>query len=393
MTTPHDFDAPVERRGTDCLKWDAKERLQGLEGDDVISMWIADSDFRTPDVVRDALHRIADFGVPAYFGGLDRLQNAVAWWMETRHGWSPDPSHILLTGGLGNAIAMLIDALTEPGQPVLTFTPVYHEFGGKIARSGRRALEAPLQVVDGRQTLDLDAAEVLVTPDTRLMLFCSPNNPGGRVWTKEELQSVADFAIKHDLILVSDEIHHDLVYPGHHFAPMAHCKGIEDRLVTLTAPSKTFNTAGLRCGQMTIANDALRRKMTQVLTIWQIQPNMAGVEATIAAYSPEGADYVDQQVAYLDGNRRAFDTAVNAIPGARSMELEGTFLSWVDFSGTGMDDAEIQERVIKRARIVPSLGPTFGKGGEKHLRFNIATQRVHVEDAAARLQAAFSDLQ
>lgn len=393
MTTPHDFDEAVERRGTNCLKWDAKERLQGLEGDDVISMWIADSDFRTPDVVRDALHRIADFGVPAYFGGLDRLQNAVAWWMQTRHGWSPDPSHILVTGGLGNAIAMLIDALTEPGQPILTFTPVYHEFGGKIARAGRRGLEAPLKVIDGRQTLDLEAAEALLTPDTRLMLFCSPNNPGGRVWTKDELQSVADFANKHDLIIVSDEIHQDLVFSGHRFEPMALCSGIEDRLVTLTAPSKTFNTAGLRCGQMTIANDTLRRKMTDVLSIWQIQPNMAGVEATIAAYSPEGADYVDRQVAYLEGNRQIFDAAVNAIPGVTSMALEGTFLSWVDFTGTGMDDAEIQDRAINRARLVPSLGPTFGEGGQKHLRFNVATQRARVQEAAARLQAAFSDLQ
>ncbi|MEL7345934.1 MAG: aminotransferase class I/II-fold pyridoxal phosphate-dependent enzyme, partial [Pseudomonadota bacterium] len=313
--------------------------------------------------------------------------------MQTRHGWTINPDHVLTAGGLGSALAILFDALTEPGEPIMIFSPVYHEFSAKMRRMGRVPLEVPLGLENGRQVLDLERAQDMLTPQTKMMVFCSPNNPGGRVWTIAELQSVADFAEKNDLLLISDEIHHDLVYPGHVFRPMGHCTAVADRLITLTAPSKTFNIAGLRCGQIIIENDTLRDRISKHLLALQVHPNMAGVEATIAVYGPEGANYVDQLIPYLDENRRLFDAGINALPGVSSMHLEGTFLSWVDFSATGMEQEEITDRIHNRARIIPSPGPSFGPGGEGHMRFNIATQRAHVKEAVARLQAAFSDLQ
>lgn len=388
-----DFDEKIERRGTSCLKWDGTGAYAGIEGDDVLPMWVADMDFRAPAFIRDAMTEMVEAGIYAYMSDVDAMREAIAWWMKTRHGWAIDTGDILTCHGLGNGISLVIEALSEPGDGVVLFTPVYHVFAALIRAAGRRPVEVPMIVSDGRQEIDFDAADAALDGSESLVIACSPQNPGGRVWTEDELRAVAAFAERHDLKLVSDEVHHDLVYPGARFVPMEVATGGSDRLVTLTAPSKTFNIAGFRTGHMIVRDPGLRGHMQTLFSRRSIQPNMAGVVATAAAYSPDGADWVDALVAYLDGNRRAFDAGVNAIPGVRSTPLEATYLAWVDFSGTGMDDAEILDRVQNRARIAVNKGPSFGPGGECHMRFNFGTQRAHVDDAVARLHEAFSDLQ
>jgi cystathionine beta-lyase len=226
-----------------------------------------------------------------------------------------------------------------------------------------------------------------------MLILCSPHNPGGRVWTRAELEGVAAFARRHDLILVSDEIHHDLLMPGQRHIPMAHIDGIADRLVMMTATTKTFNIAGGHTGNVIIHDEALHARFAARMAALGISPNSFGLVMAEAAYSPEGAAWVDALCAYLDGNRALFDAGVNAIPGLRSMPLEATYLAWVDFAGTGMDRAEFTRRVEREARICVNHGPTFGTGGESFLRFNIATPRARVAEAVARLQAAFADLQ
>jgi cystathionine beta-lyase len=388
-----DFDEPVERRGTTSLKWDAIGRACGIEGSDVLAMWVADTDFRTAPVVRRALVEMAEAGLLTYMSDLDAMREAVSWWMSERHGWSVEPEAVLTAHGLGNALALAIDSLTGPGDGVVIFTPVYHEFAARIRAAGRRPVEVPLAVSDGRLTFDLDRAASVLDGSERLMILCSPQNPGGRVWTEAELKAVAELADARGLYVVSDEIHHDLVYPGARFRPTASVTDISERLVTITAPSKTFNLPGLRLGHMIVQDGALRSRLSATLNARSIQPNMAGVVATKAAYSPDGAEWVDALVAYLDGNRRVFDAGVNAIPGLSSMPLEATFLAWVDFSATGMDQAEILERVQGRARIAVNNGTMFGPGGEGFLRFNFGTQRARVAEAVDRLTEAFSDLQ
>lgn len=387
------FDEAVDRRNTNCAKWDSAARYAGTTPDDLLPMWIADTDFRTPEVARRALADMAEFGVMGYMAGLDEMRASVAWWMETRHGWSVDPSHVLCAGGLGNAIAMVIDAMTAPGDEVMIFTPVYHEFANRVESAGRVPVLVEMKSVEGRVSANLEAAAKAVTDKTRLLLFCSPHNPGGQVWTKDELADVAAFATAHDLLLVSDEIHHDLVFPGKSYTPMAQIDGIADRLIVLTAPSKTFNTAGLRLGHITISDDALRARMEATLTARCVQPNMAGVVACTAVYSPEGAEWADAQMAYLDENRRIFDAGLNGIPGVRSLPLEATYLAWVDFRGTGMSDDELLDRLTNRARVVPQRGAGFGPGGSGHMRFNIGTQRGNIHAAVDRIRSTFSDLQ
>ncbi len=388
------FDDVIDRRGTHNAKWDMMEKIYGVSPDDGISMWVADMDFRAPDCVNDTLHRLADHGVHGYFGDDSDYRAAICWWMENRHGWKVDERAIFTTHGLVNGTALCVQTWTQPGDAVVLFTPVYHAFGRVIRAAGREVRECPLALRDGRYEMDLEDAARRLTGNEKMVILCSPHNPGGRVWSHEELRALADFCVEHDLLLVSDEIHHDLVFPGHRHTVMANAAPeIADRLVMMTAPSKTFNIAGAHCGNVIIHDEKLRAEFGATMAGLGLSPNSFGLFMTTAAYSPEGAEWLAGLLEYLDGNRRLFDEGVNAIPGLCSMALESTYLAWVDFSGTGMEMAEVVARVQKTARIAANLGETFGTGGETFLRFNLGTQRARVNEAVSRLQEAFSDLQ
>jgi len=262
-----------------------------------------------------------------------------------------------------------------------------------IRAAGREVVECALNNVSGRYELDIEAWDSQMTGGEKMLILSSPHNPGGRVWTRAELEAIRDFCIRHDLLLVSDEIHHDLVFPGARHTPFALIDGVEDRLIMMSSTTKTFNIAGIHIGNVIIPDAKLREAFAARMAALAISGNAFGMRLAEAAYSPAGAQWVDALVSYLDGNRQLFDARVNAIPGVKSMPLESTYLAWVDFSGTGMSTDEVQERVMKRAKIAANIGATFGKGGESFLRFNFATPRAVVEEATERLAAAFSDLQ
>lgn len=389
-----DFDQIIDRRGTHCVKWDAMQALYGVPPETGLAMWVADMDFRPPACVGHALQAVLDHGIFGYFGNDAAYRAAIVWWMQTRHGWQVAPEHIFTTHGLVNAVGLCLHTWSAPGDEVLLFTPVYHAFARTIKAAGRVVLEAPMPEQDGRYETDLDAAQALITPRTRMVILCSPHNPGGRVWSAEELRALAAFCARNDLLLVSDEIHHDVIMPGHKHIPMPlAAPEITDRLVMLTAASKTFNLAGAHCGNVIIADPRLHAQFAGTMAGMGISPNSFGLHAVTAAYSPEGAAWVDALVAYLSENRRIFDAGVNAIPGLRSMALESTYLAWVDFSGTGMTPAEAQARVEGAAQIAANHGASFGTGGETWLRFNLGAPRSVIEDAVLRLQNAFADLQ
>ena len=387
------FDEIIDRRGTHCAKWDKMEALYGVPRDTGIAMWVADMDFRPPQVVQNAVRDMLDHGVYGYFGDDSAYLEAIQWWMQNRHGWTVEKDWVFTTHGLVNGTAMCVDAFTQPGDGIVLFTPVYHAFAKVINAAGRKVVECEMPIKDGRYQMDFDAWDAQMTGAEKMVILCSPHNPGGAVWTREELQGVADFARRHDLILVSDEIHHDLVMPGHTHTPMALIDGIADRLVMMTATTKTFNIAGSHSGNVIISDPDLRAKFGARMMGLGLSPNSFGLFMATAAYSPEGAAWVDDLVTYLQGNRDLFDAAVNSIPGLSSMQLEATYLAWVDFSGTGMKREEFTARVEKDAQIAVNHGPTFGKGGENFLRFNIATPRARVEEACNRLKDAFKDLQ
>ncbi len=388
------FDEPIRRTGTHCVKWDMMEKLYGVPADAGIAMWVADMEYRPPACVQRAVEGMTAHGVYGYFGDDSKYLDAIQWWMATRHGWNVPREAIFTTHGLVNGTGLCIDAFTQPGDGVVLMTPVYHAFARVIKGAGRQLVECPLALRDGRLEMDFAAWDAQMTGNERMLILCSPHNPGGRVWTRAELRGVADFCVRHDLILISDEIHHDLVMPGarHTAMPLA-APDIADRLVMMTATTKTFNIAGSHIGNVIIADPVLRARFAERMNALGISPNSFGMTMATAAYSPEGAEWVDALITYLDGNRRLFDAGMNAIPGVQSVPLEATYLAWVDFAGTGMAAKEFIARVEKGALIAANYGTSFGVGGDSFLRFNIAAPRAQVQEAVARLQRAFADLQ
>jgi cysteine-S-conjugate beta-lyase len=387
------FDDPIDRRGTHCYKWDLMQPTYGVSPDDGIAMWVADMEFRPPVVVQKAIEGMAAHGVYGYFGDDRKYLETIRWWMAERHGWAVDPAWVFTTHGLVNGTALCVDAFTAPGDGVVLFTPVYHAFARVIKAAGRVVVECPLVQIAGRYEMDFDAYDAQMTGRETMLILCSPHNPGGRVWTRAELRAVAAFAKRHDLVLVSDEIHHDLTMPGQVHIPMANIDGISEHLVMMTATTKTFNIAGAHVGNVIIADPDLRARFAARMTAMGISPGSFGMHMATAAYSAEGAVWVDELRLYLDGNRRVLDAGLNAIPGVVSMPLDSTYLAWVDFSGTGMDQPEIARRIEKEARVAVNHGGTFGTGGHSFMRMNFAAPRAQVVEAVARLQAAFDDLQ
>jgi len=389
-----DFDEVIDRRGTHSSKWDTMEELYGVSPDNGLSMWVADMDFRAPEVIQKKLRSIISHGIYGYYGDQEEYKNSIKWWMENRHDWKIDTSWIFTTHGLVNGTALCIDAFTKRGDGVILFTPVYYQFSNIIEASERKVVECPLKLIDSHYQFDFKAYERKLSGDEKMIILSSPHNPGGRVWTRKELQEVAKFAMKHDLILVSDEIHHDLVYPNknHTVMPIAE-PAVCDRLVMMTATTKTFNIAGAHTGNVIISSPRLQQKFSKRITALGISANSFGLFMATKAYSSEGAKWLDELIKYIDGNRNLFDRAIDAIPGLKSMPLEGTYLAWVDFSGTGMEEKEFIRRVQEKANIAVNHGSTFGAGGENFLRFNLATPRTMVVEATKRLEEVFSDLQ
>lgn len=377
-------------------KWGNCAAIMGQEPPaGTLPMWLAQMDFPPAPVLQEAITSLTETGEYGYFTGLDTFQKSICWWYKTRFGWSPNPDHVIATHGIGNAIGLTLQAMTEPGDGIVIFTPVYNEFTAKVQRNGRNIVASPLKIdADGLFQLDLETLDGQMTGGEKIMLVSSPHNPAGRVWTVDELRAMAAFCEKHDLILVSDEIHMDLTFPGQTQVPTAlAAPDALPRLIVLSAASKTFDIAGLRTGYAIIPDETLRTRYASLHRALDIQPNRVGLELTIAAYSPGGAAWVDELQKVISENAQVLSEGLNPLPGISVMPMQSTFLAWIDFTKTGLSAAEIMDRVQNRARIAVSPGHIFGTRGETCIRLNIGTPRSQIKEAVARLKDAFSDLQ
>ncbi|MGI9419136.1 MAG: MalY/PatB family protein [Geminicoccaceae bacterium] len=389
-----DFDEVIERRGTHAQKWDMIAARSGLEADDAIPMWVADMDFRAPPGVTDALREEVERGTHGYYADTGSWAEALCAWMRRRHDAAFDPDWVSQTPGVVSGLGLILQAMSEPGDEVVLFPPVYHAFRRIIPANDRCILDAPLELVDGCYRMDLEALAGKLTPRTKVVFFCSPHNPGGTVWTADEIRELAAFCETHDLLLVSDEIHCDLVFEqGAHIPTLKAAPSIADRLITTVAATKTFNLASAHAGACVTSNPELKKRLDKRIAAAGLASyNGFGMIATEAAWRT-GEAWLDSLVIYLEANCRHFETRIEAIaPGARAMPLASTYLAWIDFSGTGLSPEEVAARVKERARIFASPGPQFGPGGERWLRFNVATPRPILDEALERLDDAFRDL-
>lgn len=389
-----DFDRVVERRGTHASKWDMMTKLSGIDAKDGIPMWVADMDFVAPPGVTEALREEIERGTHGYYANTGSWAEALCDWMAKRHDVKFEPEWVSPTPGVVSGLGLILQATTAPDDEVVVFPPAYHAFRKIILANNRRILDATLVERDGRYHMDLDGLKGLITPKTKIVFFCSPHNPGGTAWSKEEIKALAAFCIEHDLILVSDEIHCDLVYTGAKHTPtITAAPEVADRLITCVAATKTFNIAGAHMGACVTTNPDLKAKLDgRIAASGLASYNGFGMLVTEAAWRT-GEAWLDELLPYLESNRDMLDKRIEAAaPGARSMRMDATYLAWINFSKTGLSPDEVADRVKKRARIFASPGAQFGPGGETWLRLNFATPRPILEEALTRLEDAFSDL-
>lgn len=388
-----DFDTPLSLWNTHSAKYDAMPKVYGTTGQDVIPMWVADMDFKAAPAVLDAARAELERGYIGYFADPSSANAAVSNWMATRHGWSFSPDAVRYTHGVIGGLGVVISAFSKPGDRVILFSPVYHAFYRQIRSMGREVFESELAVTEGQFTLDLDALAAALTGRERILILCSPHNPGGRIWTAEELRDIAAFCAQHEIMLISDEIHADLVFPDVSFVPtLVAAPEHADRTVVLTAASKAFNIAGAETGILICPDEALLKKLEPVILDREASPNRFGMAMLEAAFT-QGEPWLNAVRAYIAENFRILSDRLNALPGMRVMDMQSTYLAWVDMTGLGMDDAELLRRFVTDAKVAPSPGTQFETGGSGHMRLNLALPRATLIEALDRIEAAFSDVQ
>ena len=379
-----DFDEMVPRRGTNCVKWDSAAEPG------VLPMWVADMDFRTAPAIVDALRRRVEHGIFGYTRVPDAYYEAVASWLARRHGWRVEREWMLYTSGVVPAVSAIIKALTVPGDKVLMQTPVYNCFFSSIRNNGCEIVSSPLLHRGDTFYMDFDDLERKASDErVKVMLLCSPHNPVGRVWTREELTRLGEICLHHGLTIISDEIHCELVYDGHVHVPFA---SLSDEFlrhsVTCTSASKAFNIAGLQMANIIAPDEAVRAKIDRALNVNEVcDVGPFGVLATMAAYN-EGEEWLSQLTAYLWQNyctmRSYCEEHLPAFPVAK---LEGTYLAWMDCRALGLSSEKLERRLIDEAHLWLNAGTMYGTEGEGFMRWNLACPRASVLDGLERFRS------
>jgi len=384
----YDFDTVPDRRNTYSSKWDAMEKLFGRS--DLLPLWVADMDFLMPPELEEAIEDRLKRGVLGYTTVLPSFSQCIADWLANRHGWQIENDWILFVPNVVFGVNTAITTFTEPGDRIVVQPPVYPPLYRSIKRNGREVVYNPLRVVGNRYEMDLEnLAEKLKNP-TQMLLLCSPHNPVGRVWEREELIALIDLCRSHDVMIVSDEIHFDLVFEGHRHIPTATLDAEASRnIITLSSPSKTFNIPGIHISYLIIPEpEARRRYGERMRDIGISNPGLFGIVATEAAYN-FCSDWLDELIDYLRGNvNYVFDFLRERLPFIRPYRPEGTYLVWMDFRKLGLDDEDLKRFLVHEAGLGLSEGTMFGPGGQGFQRMNIGCPRSLLEQALLQLERA-----
>ena len=377
----YDFDAEISRRGSRSYKWDSAAR------EDVLPMWVADMDFRTAEPIIEALRRRVEHGIFGYTRVPDAYYEALIRWFEHRHGWTIRRDWVIYTSGVVPAVSAIIKALTVPGDRVLVQTPVYNCFFSSIRNNGCETAVSPLVYADGTYTIDFDDFEKKAAdPRVKLFLLCNPHNPGGRVWTREELTRMGEICIRNGVYIVADEIHCELVFPGNIHIPFASLSPeFSSHSVTCNSPSKAFNIAGLQIANIVCANADRHARIDRAINDNEVcDVNPFGVIATQAAYN-EGKEWLDQLIEYLHANYLYMrDFCREHLPEFPVTILEGTYLVWMDCRKLGISSEELERRLVTEARLWLNAGTMYGAEGEGFMRWNIACPRNTLTEGLKR---------
>lgn len=368
-----DFDRPIDRRGSDSFKWDDNERLFGAA--EVLPFWVADMDFATPEPILEAIRERTRHPVLGYEKRTSEYYSAVEDWLRERHGWRV-PREWLMFCPPSSIVGMygLVDCLTEPGDGIVVPTPNYGPLVGLVHGTGRRLLRNPLREDGGRFMLDTDALDGDLAAEARMLICSSPHNPTGRVFSRAELEALADIASRHDLLVIADEVHCDLVLPGHRHLPYGSIDG--ERSVTVISPNKTFNTAGIPQATLIIPDPDIRARYAKFLDTTQLNHDSTfGAVGMLAGYRRCGG-WLDELIPYIAENHRLVAEFLEAhVPGVRKVPAEATYLAWLDCRALGLTEEELMHRLVHDGGVALYGGSEFGADGDGFFRMNIACQR------------------
>jgi len=381
------LDAPVDRHGTNCEKWDLLSKHYGR--DDLIAMWVADMDFRTVPQVREALIKRAEHAIYGYTDDSEAEHEAEMGWLARRHDLKVESDWILYSPGVVDSLFFCVDALTKPEDAILIQPPVYGPFYQAIKLYGRRLVESPLIYGPSGWQMDFDDLEQKFSQGVRMMILCSPHNPVGRVWTRDELQKLVDLALRYGVLIISDEIHADFTFDGHRQTRILALDGAQRCSVMLTSATKSFNLAGLRQSSIIAPDAALRKALSDELArAHATSPNIFGSIAQTTAYRC-GDEWMDAVVEYVRENRDfAISFLRERLPEIGCAPQEGTYLMWLDFSGVGLSHEAVMDLLVNRARVALNSGLFFGETGRGWFRLNLATPRANVERTLENISKA-----
>ncbi len=389
----YDFDSCIDRHGTDCIKYDFSRERMGR--DDLLPLWVADMDFSLPEEILDDLRKRIDHGIFGYTDPKDTYFEALDGWTRKHYHYSVEKEWVTLAPAVVYALAVCIKAYSAAGEKILIQQPVYYPFGEVIRDNDRVPVDSPLKLISGHYEMDFeDLEKKLSDPELKLFILCNPHNPVGRVWNRDEITRVADLCLKYDVILVSDEIHCDFIYPGYEFTSLLTLdSSYRDHLVILHSPSKSFNIAGLQIANAIIPDKTLRLKYRRAnASNGYSQANIMGQKALVSVYT-KGENWHRELLLYLEENLKYVRSFIGKeLPGVRLIEPEGTYLIWVDFSGLGLSDEELEDLIVDKAHLWLDPGSIFGPETAQFQRFNIACPRKTLEQAFLQLKAAIEKI-
>lgn len=388
MMKRYNFDQKIDRHGTMCEKYDNLDQVFGTS--DLIPLWVADSDFAVGDFILDAIKSRLEHPILGYSFRGDRYKNAVINWVKQRSSWQIDPSWVEFTPGVVCGLAFGVQAYSKVGDGVVIQPPVYPPFARTVQLNGRRVIENPLKEVGGRYEIDFEDLDQKLS-NAKVFILCNPHNPTGRAFTKEELLKIGELCLKHGVMIVSDEIHADLIFkPNEHIHMASLSKEIADITLTYIAPSKTFNTAGLSTSVAIIPSPvAMQRYQEQAATIHADQGNIFGAVSLVAAYE-NGESWLEEQLEYLKAN---IDYVISYtrehMPKIKITKPEATYLLWLDCRELGLTQEQLDSFFVKEAHVGLNSGATFGKEGEGFVRMNVATTLDTLKQALSQMQSAY----